>query len=425
MKLDEIATRAAATNDVENVIYVANFADDKGFAILAADDRIKEKVIAVADKSNLSKADVAAVVSFLKNKETYIDSNYPTTGNGLFTAKDYPDEVFLNPNTFSTYDETQNDNWVGNFSDNDNTTNTRAVVNSEFESNNDIRMPLAFCSVYAMDQLMEGGGVGGIYIDDNVSTTYSDWKDIQRTNNLLSAYSDWWQGTPFNDYYPGRRKYMFFGRKRNAPAGCFPLTLAKIMTKFEKPQKFIRNEVIVDWNALDNVYSPQGRIAAAALLKGIAEWCGSMYFYGGTFTFPSKASSFLKDMGFKNVNRCNYGYDRVTSMIDNDCPVIIYGVPGIRVWNSHAWIIDGYKIKVRQKITKRYRNNNIISTSTESDTCRMVHCDFGWYGHCNGYYVEGVFKLNSDDNDYDYIENKKEKIKYNHHVRIIRYAKPI
>ena len=31
--------------NADNLIYVANFTNDNGFAILAADDRIKEKVI--------------------------------------------------------------------------------------------------------------------------------------------------------------------------------------------------------------------------------------------------------------------------------------------------------------------------------------------------------------------------------------------
>lgn len=48
---------------------MANFEKEQGFAVLAADDRIDEKVIAVADQSNVSKADVDAITNFFKNKE--------------------------------------------------------------------------------------------------------------------------------------------------------------------------------------------------------------------------------------------------------------------------------------------------------------------------------------------------------------------
>ena len=77
------------------------------------------------------------------------------------------------------------------------------------------------------------------------------------------------------------------------------------------------------------------------------------------------------------------------------------------------------------KITTKYSNGNVISTSTLPDTCRMVHCDFGWGGSCNGYYVDDVFNLNSDENDYDNPWADRISTTYNHHVRIITYNKPI
>lgn len=417
MKMDEVTTRVATSN-ANNILYVANFSDNKGFAILAGDDRIQEKVIAVADKSNLTKEDVDAVASFFKNNENYINKVYPTTGDGLFTVKDYPDESFLNPNTFSTYDASMDDNWVGNFREEDNQSVTRAG-RPEDDSRKSI---LTYCAYYARDEVHNGNGSGSDPNDSYTrNTTISDWKDIKQTNNILSAYEHWDQDSPFNDLYPNRRKFLLFGKKRKAYAGCFPLSLAKIMTHFRQPASFSHNGYVVDWDAMNNPFSASGQVSAAVLLKGISEWCGSMYFYAGTFTFPSKASSFLKDMGYNDVHRCNYSYDRVSSMIDNGRPVIIYAIPGIRVWNSHAWIIDGYKIKSRQKETKLYKNGKLIDSSTTTETCRMVHCDFGWGGPCNGYYVDGIFKLDSDKNDYDRPWLRKKDTNYNHHMRIITY----
>lgn len=149
-------------------------------------------------------------------------------------------------------------------------------------------MCLSLCVNYIDDQMGRAGGGGsggGTCSTNKINTTYSDWKNILRTNNLLGTYADWHQNTPFNDLYPKKRRYIFFGCRRKAPAGCFPLALAKILTNFREPQRFSYNGTTVDWNALDNIYSSQGKTVAAILLKGIAEWCGSMYFYQGTFTF--------------------------------------------------------------------------------------------------------------------------------------------
>lgn len=387
---------------------------------MAADDRIDEKVIAVADQSNVSKADVDAITNFFKNKENFVDPEYPSTGNGLFTVNDYPDEEFLNPNTFSTFDENKQDNWVGTFTDDDSTatTTTRATMsNGRF---NHQMIALAYCTDYALEQTHSTGHVPNYTSDES----YSNWTDITKTENLLKIYSDWDQKSPFNDYYPKKRRYLLFGCRRKAPAGCFPLALAKIMTKFRKPAVFKYNGVVVDWNSMQFARA-LGKTSAATLLKGVAEWCSSMYFYKGTFTFPSKASSFLKDMGFYNVKRLNYSFNRVSAMINNGCPVIIYAIPGLKIWNSHAWTIDGYKIRQRNKITRTYIDGKLISTSYKADTCKMVHCDFGWGGHCNGYYVDGVFKLNSKENEYDDVNDTKKNTKFNHHIRIITYSKPV
>ncbi len=422
MRLEKIATRAISTENAENVIYVANFSNDQGFAVLAADDRINEKIIAVTDNGNITKEDIDAVATFINYNDNYVDKDYPTTGDGLFTVKDYPNEVFLNPNTFSTYDDSTADNWVGNFSENDSLPVTRAISSPEYDIK---RIALSYCIDYAMDDIAsDTGGSSNSKKSYTSNTTFSDWRDVQRTNNILSAYVGWKQKSPFNDLYPNRRSCILFGHKRKAPAGCFPLSIAKILTYFRRPGVFSYNGNIVDWNALSNVNTSLGKQSAAVLLKGISEGCGSMYFYQGTFTIPSKASSFLGKIGYGGVKRLNYSYNRVTAMINKGCPVVIYAIPGIKVWKSHAWIIDGYKVKVRQKITRQYENGKLINTITIPDTCKMVHCDFGWAGRCNGYYVDGVFKLNSDKNDYDYPWMSKEKTKFNHHIRIITYNKP-
>ena len=44
----------------------------------------------------------------------------------------------------------------------------------------------------------------------------------------------------------------------------------------------------------------------------------------------------------------------------------------------------------------------------------MVHCDFGWGGKCNGFYVNGVFA------PFDSITGERKE-QYNRHLRIVTY----
>lgn len=114
-------------------------------------------------------------------------------------------------------------------------------------------------------------------------------------------------------------------------------------------------------------------------------------------------------------------------MINEDKPVIIYGMPGFNLFKSHCWNIDGYKIKERTVTTKTYRCDLPYSTKTETEKVEMVHCDFGWGSFGNGYYVSGVFDLkehegnNRELDGSDMIENNS---RYNKFIRIVSYTKP-
>ena len=217
------------------------------------------------------------------------------------------------------------------------------------------------------------------------------------------------------------------GRRAKAPAGCFPLSIAKVMTLFKYPDSFTHNKYKVDWNSLSsyNGYSTaEGRKSAAALLYSISLGCDSWYFYAGTFTFPGKATDFMEFCGFNNVGKESYKYKKVKEMIDNKCPVIIYAMPGVNVFKSHCWNIDGYMEKERTVTTTTKRGNTVINTNTSTEKLKMVHCDFGWSGKNNGYYVDGIFKANGSPTEFDNYSGNDTSVKYNSYIHIITYDKP-
>lgn len=439
-------------SDCENLVYVANFDDEQGYAILAADTRIEEKVIAITDEGSLDDATVYSAME-LANSERVLIDEYPTSGPGFFTLPEYGDELFMNPNTVSLYDETVGDTLVGNFSLDD--------IGAEDESGNPIAtdsqednsecvpeiLTSSLCTEYAIAQIEEYNEKLDSQTDNEealdteddlvtetktysaktkTETTYSNWTTKKITSNILSNYRYWEQHSPFNDSYPKRRKYIIFGHKRRAPAGCFPLAIAKILTHFEYPSVFITNGYAVNWRGLKSSCLPTqiDRKSAAALLRGISNGCDSWYFYSGTFTFPHKATSFMRHIGLSNAHSHGYSFSRVTDMIDEGKPLLIYSIPGINVTKSHCWNIDGYKIKERTVYTKKYRGKTLISSSTKTETCNMVHCDFGWKGHCNGYYVSGIFKLNDSNREKDNQFDSGKKVHYNHLLKVITYNKP-
>lgn len=149
--------------------------------------------------------------------------------------------------------------------------------------------------------------------------------------------------------------------------------------------------------------------------------CLSWYFFQGTFTLPWRATAFLRNHGYSNAHSEGYSFQRVADMVENNKPLIIYALPGIDITSAHSWNIDGYKIKERTVVKSRYYEGEFLSSTELTDSVQMVHCDFGWGGYCNGYYVSGVFKLNDPEIEFDSGSAKNIDINYNSLIRLITY----
>ncbi len=244
---------------------------------------------------------------------------------------------------------------------------------------------------------------------------------------MLVFSQDWTQGSPFNDYCPTVRSWGLVGKKKTANAGCVPLAISKIFTYFEYPQVLLYNGIYVNWNNLKTDYN-QAKASAAALLRSVGQNCHSAYFYDGTFTFPTLAKSYMKDLYFANVNYGDYDTDLVVSMLDNNKPVFICSIPKLSfngLQNSHGWNIDGYKTETIEREKKYYVNGILKRTEyVELDPIIHVHCDFGWGGSCNGYYTSGVFDLNGDDVDFDINGDAGSDVNYEWYLKIITYDQP-
>lgn len=432
VEFNKANTRSTSSiKDCKDLLYVANFANDEGFAVLAADDRIGSEIIAVADKGSISKSDMdAAVMSLSKERPLFRD--YPQTGPGIFTLDEFPGEKFMNPNTFSPYIKEQNDTLIGNldFSDEkilESVSNapmsTRSLGSSseEWSRKREHFTCLTICK-YALDEI-QSENFGHDAPPSTKEKTVGNWEDVENVGGYLYPFFSWRQDETLNRFFPTVRRWILFGSDRTADTGCFPLSIAKVMAYFEYPDNVRYNWIDVNWKELKRNHKSQvGSLSGAALLRFISSGCDCWYFYQGTFTFPFVATSFMSSLGYGDARSYNYSFERVKNMIDSGRPLIIYAIPGIDITSSHCWNIDGYKIKKRKITTKKYVGGTLQSTTTTEETCKMVHCDFGWGGSCNGYYVDGIFKLNDSRVELD--SHGRENTNYNTFVKVVMYEKP-
>ena len=457
IKYSSKMTRSTGANvDCENLLYVANFENEQGYAILAADTRIGDEILAVVDEGSLSEATVCAVMDMVEEEERIIYEDYPLTGPGFFTLPETGDELFMNPNTVNLYNEAENDTLVGNFCLNDEDYENDSIIdfkpNPENTSSTPELLTTSLCVSYAMNEIMSNdqplpmkpkpdgsgidddgnfGGGGGSGSGDATITTetiVSNWVVKEKVSPILSMYVEWRQGIPFASLCPPKQDPFDRSKEKKVHAGCFPLAIAKIMTHFEYPSEFSYEGYIVNWKELKRTTTSfkttVGENSAAHLLRGIGVGCDSWYLWGGTFTFPKRARAFMRAEGYKNVEIYKYNFDRVKNMLDNGCPVIIYSVPNINLLKSHSWNIDGYKVKERTITTKTYKNGTLCGTTVDTEKNDMVHCDFGWRGDCNGYYVSGVFKLGDSSVEKDFNTEHDKDTNYNNYLHVITYDKP-
>lgn len=442
IKYNRVASRTQQDNvDCENLLYVANFEDNQGYAILAGDERISDKIIAVTDTGNLDNNEIIAVLDEDRARR-YIYKDYPLTGPGFFTTPETGDELFMNPNTVDLYIDSIKDTLVGNFlvddfdavDENGNPISTDYSILDSVPSDN--LLATSLCVYYAKDEIEKEyrrrndldvaiGDLGG-NSGSNVKTVAdtSAWTIKSRVFPMLTRYIYWHQHSPFNDLYPVKRKYGFFGPRRRAYAGCFPLAIAKLLTHFESPTSFTYNGYKINWSELKYNYNSEvGKKSASHLLIGISDICKSRHFYGGTFTFPEKAASGMRFFGLNNAKTYSYTWERAQTMLDKGCPFIIYAIPGARINESHAWNIDGYKIKERTITFTTYKNGTITNKRTETEVLNMVHCDFGSPTKGNGYYISGVFNQKGSNYELD-AGSYRGNTNYNNYIHLVMYDKP-
>jgi len=429
----------------DNLVYIANFENNRGYAVLAADSRIPKRILGIVDTvpPDFGRPRPDPQPAFITDWDDLglprpVYDGYPTDGPGFFTVPEYPGEIFLNPNTVNLYDEEADDTLVGTYFFDEDETSRAGSKEPSFDAEN---FALNLCTSYAANEIICYGLKNpNLQPNDTVDfhipgldydVTYkiidtSPWKTINVTRQYLSKYRYWYQTGEYNDQYPYRRRYLFFGHKRKAPTGCFPLALAKIMAHFKKPANLVLNNSNIDLyyvhDGITNI--PEYFKVLQTLLYGISKDCNSLYFYQGTFTFPCEITSLMKKIGYPNVVDKSYSFSRVTQMIDKGCPMIMYGMPSINITKSHAWNIDGYKIKARTVTKARYEGSTRTNTFTVNDTCKMVHCDFGWGGGANGFYESDVFNSTNEKTELDDTSIKPNSFKFNNLLRLITYDHP-
>lgn len=230
---------------------------------------------------------------------------------------------------------------------------------------------------------------------------YSDWTKVNSSDTGSILPCKWNQGYPLN-------RYCETSEGETALVGCVAIAVGQIM--YYHAHNCTYNGTNYDWDVIStyvkaNNYTAAGLDMAAKLVADLGRSENLDMDYG---TEASGAYSENVPRTFANFGYTNSGiieasngrfnldngpyYMSGTRLASSNLPdnnLGIYSPDGI--YSGHAWVIDASMEQMRYIYTYLY---NGILAKTEVEYRHLCHCNWGWGGSCDGYFLGDVFKIN-------------------------------
>lgn len=370
--------------EVGDLLYVVNFSNDEGYAVLGADSRL-DTILIVGDNGSFDSEILHSSESGGTSTDSVIESlNNPELGTfdpDLGGGRVIPDSLINSPFTpqitpelteEDLYCEEEDEYYIGSTS----LTGVEGLIGDMLVD-------------YTMRQTI-WVGEKEVYEGIHGAVNVIDVAPMLKTN--------WRQTYPFNNHVP---YYSTSGGR--CPIGCTTTAACQILVyrkDIDLATKFgITNSSWVDFENFKDSRCSLPNVLEQDLAKFslcVADGIGVKYsFLGkdGTFALPVQVQRYLKRLGY-DVDRI-IGFDTKTqhtiaSSLNNNCPVFI-GALNKKACKKggHAWVIDGCKYHIE---SHNYFN----------------HCNFGWGGKSNGWYYYKLF--NSNDSGVD-LDNDNDALK--------------
>lgn len=208
----------------------------------------------------------------------------------------------------------------------------------------------------------------------------------------------------------------------NKIAGCTPVAIAQILGYFKPNLTFNLtfdgrpydtlyvnwDEILKHTNSINSCFdiaiqqhlsncpaSENAHIMLGCLTRHLGVLCNASY-------KPESTSS------------SSYGFDVTTSLLDNPQYVDVHGdhfynnlkdggvalLYGATGKSAHSWVMDG-TASIVYKITTYYdyvpSTGQYSSKTVEEQRSYYLHCNWGWGGSQNGYFLEGVYDTSKGD----------------------------
>ncbi len=198
------------------------------------------------------------------------------------------------------------------------------------------------------------------------------------------------QDAPYNNYCP-------LVNNQRCPAGCGPIAVIQMMSANQYPSTI--GGLTYSWNTIISRYKTHTatQTVLAQWIRTIGDECQTTYgiVNGSSAEISDLQTCIASYPRYTNVNiKTSPNYNDAYPMLTNRNPLIFaswgYNQEGRLV--GHAWVVDGC---IYQKQCIQFYNQNDVLTGEVYETRNYVHCNWGWNGNCDGYYITNVFNLSN------------------------------
>ena len=216
----------------------------------------------------------------------------------------------------------------------------------------------------------------------------------------------------------------------NCPTGCGATALAQVLAYHKYPTS--ANGYAYNWDALhqQRSFPAQDTIAGtydiAHLMKSAGLASSMNYRQDVSLTTAKKIQKALKNtFGYSGTDKINhFAGTRIVNNLDLGALSIVMGYPKGKTI-GHIWVIDGYQ---KYKLTTKeieYSDStytDVISTEIiEEQEKYYFHCNYGWGGVADGYYLGKIFTTTQNtDLKEPYIDTLKTGSGSNDYTRWFR-----
>lgn len=374
-------TRAYAANIPDTLMYIINFDDENGYAVVSADKRANDFILALIDTGNYN----------------------PSTTINLST------DTLTYSELYNLLEEDEKDDFFCG--------QIHATIPS-------IEM--------IEDYLMSEMNNNIKYIINEIDTIV-----IEQVGPFLNT--KWGQHAPYNwmCHLSFTSHFHLDKDATNCPTGCGATALAQVLAYHKYPSS--ANGYAYNWEALHQQrnFPDQDTIAGtygiAHLMKSAGLASSMDYRLDTSLTTAKRIQKALKySFGYNGTDKINrFAGTRIVNNLNTGALSIIFGcAKGKNI--GHIWVIDGYQ---KYKITSKeieYSDSSytdIVSSKViEEQEKYYFHCNYGWDGVADGYYLGKIFTTtqNTDIKDpyLDTIDSGYGPSDYSRWFRTVLYNNP-